>query len=275
MPGLTEAQKREIENTKVSEVKEQLQKDVIAKQREMKQKAQALKEEENIKKAQENKEDFDGQPFFNRVGADGRKEVGKIERTAERLIGSGVSAASDWAVEMFHLLSASLELNKALWYDPVLPVGDTLKGAAGFVWDKTIGTAASAVSDRVRRPFVKDEKLAQIRFGAGVDENGVLATSVTKNNKRWPEIEGHFSEGICEWAKLHGFQASPQGPQGQQIVLKDANGVKMSQEKFKELNDNFDTSLEKFLSNRMGMKINYSGPAQEAEEESTPAPRMN
>lgn len=276
MADLTEAQKREIESKKDTQVKDALKEEVVAKTREMKQKNKAIKEEASLQEANKDKYDFDDQPFFTQVDANGKKIVGKIERKADHLIGKGVGAASDWAVEMYNLLSASLELNKALYYDPLkLPFEDTVKGVGKALWQRTVVAGAEAISDKISRRFVKDEELAKINFGAGVDENGILSSSVTKNNKTWPEMGGLFNQGICDWAKLQGYQALQQNGQ---LVLQDKNGVKMTPQKFKELNDNVDTSLEKFLSSRMGMKINYSGPTQQAadeEENNPPAPRMN
>lgn len=77
MADLTEAQKREIESKKDTQVKDALKEEVVAKTREMKQKNKAIKEEASLQEANKDKYDFDDQPFLLKWTLTGRKSSEK------------------------------------------------------------------------------------------------------------------------------------------------------------------------------------------------------
>jgi hypothetical protein len=273
--ALTEMQKRELEAKKDSGLKDQLKKEYIEKQRKIKddlrQRDRGSSEAAKAQTAKENSVDYDGESFFNKPGDEKRPIIpGKIERDAGHLIEKEFSGANDWAIAMQMLLASAMRLNKALWYDPIkwmnfVPYSDELGAgltqAGDLVWDKTIGW----VGDKIDSKLVPNTKLPPIRFSVSID-NGNIVTQVTKDkefvNPKDPNnasINTSFNEGVLEWAKVQGYEKKRLADGS--IGLANDSGTKMTAEIFKDLNDDADTSLEKFLTNRLGMSINYDGPS--------------
>ncbi|KTD36674.1 hypothetical protein Lnau_1658 [Legionella nautarum] len=270
--ALTETQKRELEAKKDFGVRDQVKEEWIEKQREIKQairvRNRGIADAAKAQAAKDNSLDWDGESFFNKKTGDEKRplQVGKVERTARNLIEKEFSGYNDWSVAMQSLLGAAVQLGRALYYDPIkwlnfVPysdeIGAGLPQAGDWVWDKTIGWA----SDKIDGKLVTNDKLPKIRFSVAIN-NGNIDTLVTKDDKSiapdpsGAKINACFKEGVLDWAKVHGYEQK-RGSMG----LQDASGAKMTAEKFKELNDDPDTSLEKFLTNRLGMSANYSGPS--------------
>ena len=264
---LNEVQQREIQNQRDTEVKEKLKDEIIAKQKAMKQEAAAVREEESAAKRREDAKDEEGHLYWD-----------KVNKTANTLISKEFSGYNDWAVAMQGLLVAALELNKAMYYDPIdltvfIPYRDNMapyltaaKELPGMAWDKVIG-------DPIARRRIEAGDLPEMRLSATLDEQGGLKSQITKNGEPVQEIidpatgevdstkdlKMHFDVGIKMWAKSNGYDAVVEPNVG--LVFKDEHGDKMTKEKFQELNEDFDTSLEKFISGRMEMKVEYGGPS--------------
>lgn len=268
--SLTEAEKRELEAKKDSGVKDILKQQNFDKQRklkkELRERDRSMSAAAEAQALKENSLDWDGEPFFNKKTGDEKRpiQIGKIERSANTLISKEFSGYNDWSVAMQGLLANAVELGRALYYDPIkwtnfIPYRDTVAGgltqiknaAKDYTWDYTIGWAV----DKLDAAALKNDELPKIRFSVAVN-NGQIDTQVTKNNDPAYELNDCFNSGVVDWAQVQGY--IPKRQRDGSIVFEDTSGTKLTQEKFKELNEDPATSLENFLSNRLGMSVDYN-----------------
>jgi hypothetical protein len=247
---------------KERELKEEIRKDevkrIVAKQRRLKEKHSEVASEESERKRIENTKDVDGKLYWDKVRED-----------ADRMISQGPAGYNDWAVGMSNLISHFLLLNKATIYDPIFPFREEVMGIKALVVYGIWRAPTGWISDQIDKLTFPDRKLPELHLSTTINEKGsvdILATrdgqdltKVEDPNDKAQELYHRLRVGVTAWAKIHGYDCkeNPDEP-GKMAFYTDPGDVKMTQEKFKELNDNREEALDTFLSARFDMPLSYN-----------------
>lgn len=269
---LTDAEKRAIQNEHDNGLRKLLEEKYFAEQRRIKKEVSLHKREEKELKKEERKKNDKGENVWD-----------ALMRSCDEALSQGYKGFNDWSAEMQGALSLAVEFARAIERDPfnfidnltdILPFKDVVvegvRAGKAWVWEKTVGKGLETIE---KHTTLNDEQLGRVSFRATVDDNGQLRSSVSQNNKVYPQLNQLFTQGISAWAKFHGYNNV--APQGQQPVFQNEAGEKMTKEVFDNLKNDPETGLASMMSGRFKYNVHYQeSDLAEPDEPAGSAPRL-
>lgn len=253
--ALTQEQKQEQLNLRIRLKRDEIKR-TLEEQRETTKRFREVTRENSEVQRRKNTLDVDGKPLWDKVRED-----------AAQMIRQGPAGYNDWAVGMSNLISHFLLLNQATIYDPIFPFREEIVGAKNLVvdliWDNTIAKA----SDKIAELTFADRDLPKLHVSTAINEKGSLDIRVRRDgidltdspDPKAKELYQQLATGVVAWAMINGYQQKANTDEPNKAAFySDPGDVKMTQEKFKELNADPENGLAKFLSGRFDMPLSSS-----------------
>ena len=225
-------------------------KDLMLKQSLLKEKS-----EENLNKSETDrailrgKEDTKAAPYWSKV-----KEEAQDLKTPK-----AQSSYMEWYTSVMEIFDHVCVLSKAL-------IADNSAGRIlDFIWNKSIsaiddigekinGTSIGTDLEKGLKSWIyraKDNEIPPLKYSISVDDAGKLTTEVMKDGQPLPtEQQQLFDVGFIVWAEERGctFDHTNQ-------TLTDENGLIMTMDKLKELNQDDEKGLNAFFEGKFELKI--------------------
>ncbi|MCW8400411.1 hypothetical protein OQJ26_16655 [Legionella sp. PATHC038] len=223
-----------------------------------------------------------------------RKEGGpetyweEVDQLAEHLINSDQNSTIDWRSNMMSLLNLLTKLNKAINISSEQVAGeglDLVKQATrpipvlGHLFhpnEKIYQSLKTAIVHKAIRgksgiDFPVLEQKVSFKDGkvniadlTRADDGSSLAADIQRGKEENPANKA-FKKFVDIWLEEQGYLPVPHANKG--VYRHHATGVLLNEDKFKELNDNRNTSFATFLKDNATLKYD-----EQKEEQSTPTP---
>ena len=131
-------------------------------------------------------------------------------------------------------------------------IGQTKVGQRIAVRAGDIANLSKKMSDILLRVcHLKKEDIPKIIYSIEIDEDGVLTTQVTKDGEPLSLQEQMiFDAGLIAWAEKRGYTFDEETQ-----ILKDIQGLIMTADKLRALNQNNEKGLNAFFEDRLDLEV--------------------